>query len=355
MSVWKLSILAIVLGFLVGFGLLAPRSEGTGPISTDVRWSIEDTTVHATVTKPRHSEGRGPAVLFVAGSGPTSRDWTSPLLEGENGSARLLAEVLAERGYVTLRYDKRTTGPDAMPNILKLTGKISMASHLAEVASAVKFLAARSDVDPSRIYILTSSEGAIHALNYVRGNPDIPLAGMILTGAPGRTIGAVAETQVGAILSRSEDAEALLASYKQAVDAFLVGKEMVVDPKFPVAVQQVLGALAAPVNQPFVRELWALDIAPWLAEVTIPTLVVIGKKDIQVDWQLDGQPLEVQAARNPAVSFAYPEDANHVLKYEPKAREALTPADVATYNLPSQVLDPETVTRILEWLHSQDS
>ncbi len=353
MNVWTLSVLVTVLGLILGFGLLTPSGDRAGPISEDVQWAIDDTTVYATVTGPRDGERPRPAVLFIAGSGPTSRDWTSPILEGENGSARLLANVLADQGYVTLRYDKRVAGQNAGENVQKLVGKISMQSHLDEVASAVGFLANQPNVDPTKIYVLTNSEGAIHALNYVRSEPAIPFAGMILTGAPGRSIGQITETQVQAMLSGSENADALFASYMGAVDAFLAGQEMTIDPELPEPAKLLLQSLAAPLNQPFVSELWTLDIAPWLDEVGAPTLILIGKKDIQVDWQLDGQPLEAQAAGNRMVAFAYPENANHVLKYEAKARDALTAEDSATYNLPDRVLDPETVAVILDWLAGQ--
>ncbi len=350
MNVWKLSILATALGFILGFGLLAPMVDPTGPISDNVKWKIDNTTVSATVTRPRDAEGLRPGVLFIAGSGPTTRDWTSPLLKGKNGSAALLADILAEQGYVTLRYDKRIVGPNALSNMLKLIGKISMASHVAEVRTAIETLAARDDVDPSRLFILSNSEGAIHALNYVRGNPAIPVAGLILTGAPGRTIGQLGEMQVQFMLEGYENADALYASYTTAIDAFLAGEEMVIDPALPGSVKVLLQGLSAPVNQPFAAELWTLDIAPWLAELDIPTLVLIGKKDIQVDWQLDGGPLEAQAAGNPMITFAYPENANHVLKYEPKPREALTSEDGATYNLADRVLDLDTVDAIVSWL-----
>ena len=352
MNVFKLALVAAAIGFILGFGLIAPLVDQTGPISSNVKWKIDDTTVSATVTRPRDVEGPLPAVLFIAGSGPTTRDWTSPLLKGKNGSGELLATVLAEQGYVSLRYDKRIVGPNALFNMLKLVGKISMQSHLDEVRTAMDLLASLDDVDPSRLYILTNSEGAIHALNYVRSNPAIPVAGLILTGAPGRTIGQLGETQVQFMLTDVANADALYASYTAAIDAFLAGEEMTINPELPDSVKLLLQGLAAPVNQPFAAELWALDIAPWLAELETPALVLIGRKDIQVDYLLDGGPLEAQAAGNPAITFAYPENANHVLKYEAKAREALTSDDAATYNLADRVLDPETVALIIDWLSS---
>ncbi len=65
--------------------------------SLEVNWPMGETTVYGTVVKPS-GPGPFPAVVMVAGSGPTDRDWNSPLLPGTNGSARLLAEALAQAG-----------------------------------------------------------------------------------------------------------------------------------------------------------------------------------------------------------------------------------------------------------------
>jgi len=350
MNTIKWSILATALGFILGFGLLGPWASSLDGNSETVRWKIDDTTVHATITHPQDEGATYPGVLFIAGSGPTDRDWNSPLLKGDNGSAALLAQVLADHGVVSLRYDKRLAGKGALLNLVRMASEISMRSHVDEVRTAMTQLAALEDVDPSKLYILTNSEGAIHALNYLRDEPEIPVAGLILTAPPGRTVEDLGNTQVAFMLEGREDAEALLEAYKGAVDAFLSGQEMMIDPDLPKNAKILLQGLAAPVNQPFARELWTLDIAPWLADLDIPTLVLIGKKDIQVDWQLDGQPLEAQAAGNPRVTFAYPENANHVLKYEPTPREALTSADGAAYNLADCGLDLESVDLIMTWL-----
>ena len=58
----------------------------------EVSWALGATTVYGTLVRPS-GPGPFPAVVLVAGSGPTDRDWNSPLLSGTNGSARLLAEV----------------------------------------------------------------------------------------------------------------------------------------------------------------------------------------------------------------------------------------------------------------------
>src|SRR2546421_12645046 len=107
--------------------------------SSDVNWQLDSTTVYGTLVRPSGT-GPFPAVVMVAGSGPTDRDWNSPLLPGSNGSARLLAEALARAGTASLRYDKRASGPHVRENMQALIGHFSMQSHVEELAGAVRTL-----------------------------------------------------------------------------------------------------------------------------------------------------------------------------------------------------------------------
>src|SRR5215471_4635294 len=121
--------------------------------STEVSWPLDATTVYGTLVKPS-GPGVFPAVVMVAGSGPTDRDWNSPLLPGTNGSARLLAEVLARAGIASLRYDKRASGPHVRENMQHLIGKMSMQSHLDVLAGAVRTSASRDDIRQDKIFAL---------------------------------------------------------------------------------------------------------------------------------------------------------------------------------------------------------
>jgi fermentation-respiration switch protein FrsA (DUF1100 family) len=69
----------------------------------EITWQVDGTPVYGTLTRPP-GDSTWPAVAFVAGSGPTDRDWNSPLVPGGNGSARLLAETLAGDGFVTITF-----------------------------------------------------------------------------------------------------------------------------------------------------------------------------------------------------------------------------------------------------------
>ena len=108
----------------------------------------------------------------------------------------------------------------------------------------------------------------------------------------------------------------------------------------------LLQSLETPANLPFASELWMADASPLLAQVDIPVLVIIGKKDIQVDWQDDGEPLQRAAAGHANVTFLFPENANHVLKYEARPRAELAqPEALPRYNAPDAHLDPEALAQ----------
>lgn len=317
--------------------------------SVDISWPLDDTTMFATVTSPTGA-GPFPGVVMVAGSGPTDRDWNSPLIPGTNGSARLIAEALAGVGFASLRYDKRASGPHARENMAHLIGKLSMQSHVEELAGAVRALAERPAVRRDRLFALANSEGTLHALNYQLQQPAIPLAGLVLIGPPGRSVGAVAHAQLAAQLASLPNSDALLALYDEAIARFQAGEPTAPDPALPQGVQMLLLSLETPANLPFARELWSADAASLLARINVPTLVVIGKKDIQVDWQADGELLQRAADGHADVTFLFPESANHVLKQELRPREGLAAVAATGYNAADAILDPQAMASILEWL-----
>lgn len=321
-------------------------------VSDDVSWPLGPTTVYGTVVRP-DGPGPFPAVVFVAGSGPTDRDWNSPLLAGSNGSARLLAVALGRAGIASLRYDKRASGPQVRETIPLLIGKMSMQSHLDELAGAVRTLAAQDGIRVDRIFGLGNSEGTLHVLNYQLGDPDLPFIGLVLTGPPGRSVGDVARSQLAEQAAAIANGAELLGLYDAGIERFMAGQPIAPDPALPDGVKMLLQALETPANLPFARELWAADAAAPLSRVNVPALVVIGRKDMQVDWQADGEPLQRAAAGHENVTFLFPENANHVLKHEPRPRSELVQGEVMSrYNAADAVLDPETEAAIEAWLEA---
>ncbi len=318
-----------------------------------VTWKVDEINVDASLTRPAGA-GPFPAVIFVAGSGPTDRNWNTPLIPGTNGSGALLAKALTQQGFITLRYDKRASGPHVNENVKLMAGKISMQGHTAELAGGVSFLIRNQDVDKEKIFVLTNSEGCVHALNYQTQRENSPLAGMILTSAFARATGELAHDQIAAQLGAVPGGDAMLSAYDEAMKEFIAERPVPVNENLPEGLRQVILAITQPVNQPFSRELWVYNPVANLAKVTIPVLIMIGKKDTQVDWETDGPLFEAVVADHGNISVSYAETANHVLKFEPRPRSQLTPAEVmASYGSDDVMLDTDAVGVIIAWLKAQ--
>ena len=233
----------------------------------------------------------------------------------------------------------------------KLLGKISMQSHWEELAGGVRLLASRSDVDPKRLFALTSSEGCIHALNYQRSVTDFPFVGLILTGAPARSIGEVARGQIAAQLAAVPGGDAMLASYDAAMVDFAAERPVTIDESLPESLRMVIAAVSTPHNLPFARELWVTNPIQLAASIKVPLLVIIGKKDMQVDWQVDGSRWEELAKERSNITLVYPDNANHVLKHEARPREQLSQAEIInSYSAEDTVLDPQVIETVTAWL-----
>jgi pimeloyl-ACP methyl ester carboxylesterase len=259
--------------------------------------------------------------------------------------------MLGRAGIASLRYDKRASGPHVRETIPQLIGKITMQSHVDELAGAIRTLAAEGWVRDDRIFTLGNSEGTLHALNYQLESPAVPLAGLILTGPPGRAVGIVTRSQLAAQAAATPNGEALLALYDAAIARFLAGEAIEPDPVLPEGVRLLLRALETPANLPFARELWTADAASLLGRVSVPVLIIIGKKDLQVDWQADGAPLQRAAGGRADITFLFPDNANHVLKHEPRPRSELEQAEVMSrYNAPDAYLDADVADAITAWL-----
>lgn len=110
-------------------------------------------TLSGTITKPK-GNGKFPAVVLVAGSGPNDRDETI----FEHKPFWVIADHLTRNGFMVLRYDKR--------GVAKSTGRYANATTLdfaEDVSQAIEYLKSRSDVDKSAIGIIGHSEGGVIA------------------------------------------------------------------------------------------------------------------------------------------------------------------------------------------------
>jgi alpha-beta hydrolase superfamily lysophospholipase len=122
---------------------------------------------NAQLTIPAVGNGPFPAVLLVHGSGTTDRDeYLPPMVTGTGNESRpfwQIAEYLAERGFVVLRYDKRGIGENGTILDLDTYANAIVQQFQSDAEAALNVLIQQPEVDRGRITIIGHSEGAIIA------------------------------------------------------------------------------------------------------------------------------------------------------------------------------------------------
>jgi len=129
-------------------------------MSEDLVISRPGYTLPSTIALPAGDEA-APCVVFFAGSGPTDRDWTSPLLPGKNGSGAQLALALQSRGVGSIRFDKVGSGANMprsnAPADLAMLEVLSLAHYVDEATAAFDERAQRDDDH-------ALADGLVHAI-----------------------------------------------------------------------------------------------------------------------------------------------------------------------------------------------
>src|SRR5439155_1547432 len=128
-----------------------------------------------TLTLPR-GQGLFPAAILLAGSGPNDRDES---LAGHRPFL-ILADQLARRGIVVLRFDK--------PGMGKSTGdyaNATMEDFAADAEAALAYLKTRKELDAKKIGLIGHSEGGMIAPLIAAHSGDV--AWIVLLAGPGLT------------------------------------------------------------------------------------------------------------------------------------------------------------------------
>ena len=152
---------------LPDLGLLVAREDASSvalrpqtvrnPSDADVSIGANGFNIAATVTTPLSVAARlrHPAVVLVGGASPADRD---QIVDGVPIFAQL-AGALAEVGDLVVRYDRRGAGQSG-----GRTETATIGDYADDVASVVRWLAHRKDVDKRHIVVAGYGDGAAAAL-----------------------------------------------------------------------------------------------------------------------------------------------------------------------------------------------
>ncbi|WP_271408243.1 alpha/beta hydrolase [Pseudomonas sp. Q1-7] len=314
-----LRLLLLFIPLLAGLAQAAPQSVLHRPIELDTGSGV----LHGSLLLPK-VEDAVPVALIIAGSGPTDRDGNNPMA-GRNDSLKKLAEVLAQNGIASVRYDKR--GIAASQEAGADERHLSIDLYARDAAAWGQRL--KQDPRFSRLILIGHSEGALIAsLAAEAAGADA----LVSIAGSARPIDQLLRDQLQSrlpppLLTRSETILASLAEGRQVAE-----------------VPRELEVLFRPSVQPYLISLFRHDPAQAFGRLRIPALILQGSHDIQVSVA-DAE--QLKAARPEARLDIIP-GMNHMLRIVPMEMEQ----QLASYRDPHLPLARELGQRLLAFIQA---
>ena len=238
-----------------------------------------------TLTIPAGSlAGHNPAVLIIAGSGPTDRDGNQPGLQTD--TLKQIAHGLALAEIASFRFDKRavaTNAPQWPKDPAQFGPFFSWDNHIADALAAWEAMKNSGFVDKDKCAILGHSEGGTIALAMASKAKPVSL---VLIGTPGRPYDALIHDQLSRKLNVSGPAgQKLLARSDQ------IAAEIKATGKVPKDVPSELKALYNPSVGVFFKQSFSAVPLELVKSFPGAILIMNGELDQQVDPKLDAQAL----------------------------------------------------------------
>jgi pimeloyl-ACP methyl ester carboxylesterase len=251
-----------------------------------------------TITRPK-AAAAAPAVILIAGSGPTDRDETVAGIPVFGHIARDLVNA----GFVVLRYDKRGVGQSG--------GRVesaTIADYAEDVRWALNWLEDQKGVDKDRIGLVGHSEGALVAM-LVAARERGKVGALALLAGPSADGATVVLEQQKLLLSKMPIDEAQraekVALQEKINNAVVTGKGW---NEIPDAARRVA-------DTPWFFSFLTFDPKKAMGDTRQPVLIVQGELDVQVlPYHADNLAALARARRGKAlVELLKVPGVNHLL------------------------------------------
>jgi uncharacterized protein len=300
---------------------LAALSQGV--VSEEMVLVTPMGNLKGTLTLPAGAPSGGPVVLLIAGSGPTDRNGNGP---GLTTNAYLqLADSLAVRGVAMVRYDKR--GIAASRNAAPREELLTFDTYVQDAIAWVDTLRQMGRFET--ITVIGHSEGSLVGMLAAR---QAGTEGYISLAGAGRNVADVLKTQLAYL------PDTLRRQTFASLDLLRAG-EFIAKPN------PLLYSLLRPSVQPYMISWMRYTPAEEITRLTIPSLIIQGKHDLQVPMD----EAKILHEAKPEAGFVIFEKMNHVLKDTPAERNA----NLATYSQPELPLSSGLVEAIVNFVKSR--
>lgn len=240
-----------------------------------------ENTIYGSIRVPAAGEGKYPAILIIAGSGPLDRDGNDRKGKYPTNLYKELAHYMTDLGFVTFRYDKRGSGKSEGEWVA--TG---LSDLVEDAKRSIEFLMSHPNVDTEKIIVCGHSEGTVIATKLTEL---FNLAGvMLLSGGVDNVIEA---TNKQRLLSYKELQELpgfkgwlyrqLKIDVKGEIQFEKQMKKIIESDKDIVKIQLFFKYPAK-----WTREHYAFNTREALKNVTCPVFALQGDKDVLVDGEV---------------------------------------------------------------------
>jgi dipeptidyl aminopeptidase/acylaminoacyl peptidase len=243
-------------------------------------------------------KGPFPALFLVHGSGPNDRDESMP---GGARPFRDLAQGLAGRGVVVLRYEKRTYGHYAALGVPPDRVTIKE-EYLDDAKAAAALLRATPEVDAKHVYVLGHSEGGYLVPKLLLADPG--LAGAVILAGTARRMEDILVPQYTFLAKASGNPLAML-----AVDEMAKKVAKVKDPALSLSTPASQLPMALPAS--YWLSVRGYDPPAAAAGLPQPLLILQGERDYQVTPEDDFALWRKGLAAKKNVSYALYPRLNH--------------------------------------------
>lgn len=289
----------------------------------EIRFQSGGDTLYGTLLSPA-GVLNPPAALLIAGSGPTDRNGNSPLLSLQTNTLANVARSLANAGVASLRYDKLGTGKTGSAG--HAPADLSFDLFVQEALAAFDALAARPEVDATRLVAGGHSEGGLFALLVAQQRQgETPPQALLLAAPLGRPILDVLRRQIVAQADAALAAGTISPARHDAVIADLdrtiasIRRDGSVPPDAFADEPQLRASLFPPGIGPYLQVEDSYDPAQIAASLPPrPALILHGALDMNVDaGDIQHLLAGFAAAGDTSVTDAEFPDVDHELRQIP--------------------------------------
>jgi hypothetical protein len=272
-----------------------------------------------------------PAVVLVAGSGPTDRD------ESVAGIAVFaqLANSLADAGFIVVRYDKRGVGQSGGRD-----ESATIQDYADDVRAVVEFLRKRKDVDAYRIAVVGHGEGGLVALQAAAVKAKATVIVLLATsGTKGAELVLEQQQYLLDRLKLPDEEKKNRINLQQKIHAAVLGE---------TGWEGIQEAYRKQADTPWFRSFLAFDPLKAISRVEQPILLVQGEKDRLVPSRHGQLLFDAAKARkkSPGADIVMIPGVNHLF----------VPAetgDVDEYALlPDKRVSPKVTEALVPWLRT---